>query len=326
MYLEKKESVFFENIQYHILHALNSARVSIKICVAWITWDVYAPHLKKLASRGVKIIVIYNNDCKNSKANLLDNVDGIELLPINARRQSSLMHNKFCVIDDSILVTGSFNWSRTAESHFENIVILRNHFVLVNAFNHEFDDLMNYFESYKNRTVIHCLSTQEGNRYPCRSHAYYVGVLGAASGIHEGSTVDVWKICNAYKHAEKISTSDEIFLNSNLFGDEYDFDDEEVCDQHSMREIYVKERARINRVRQYFQKRHGMSIHAVGYANLMNHNEYLKGYESPEHALSMIWIDMYYRKTIPFDIYEWESDDIEGIICESLNSVDGQEW
>jgi phosphatidylserine/phosphatidylglycerophosphate/cardiolipin synthase-like enzyme len=37
-----------------------------------------------------------------------------------------LMHNKFAVIDSRVLITGSFNWTRTAEEkNEENLLIIR---------------------------------------------------------------------------------------------------------------------------------------------------------------------------------------------------------
>jgi hypothetical protein len=148
-----------------------------------------------------------------------------------------------------------------------------------------------------------------------------VGVIGAPSGIHESSTVCVWKICNAYKHAEKLSTSDEVFLNSNLLGVGDDLEEEEIYDKNSMHETFKKERGKIQRIRRYFKSRHNINIHAVGFAGMTNQNEYIKGYESAEYALQMMWIDMYYRKTIPPEIYEWDSDNIEEVIQEALSSA-----
>ena len=38
--------------------------------------------------------------------------------------KKSLMHNKFCIIDDKIIINGSFNWSVNAvKSNNENIII-----------------------------------------------------------------------------------------------------------------------------------------------------------------------------------------------------------
>lgn len=318
---EKKERVYFENIQYHIIRILEASRVSVKICVAWITWDVYAPVLKKLAARGVEVKIIYNNDDKNMQSEILGEVDGVALFPISARKYGSLMHNKFCMVDDALLMTGSFNWSRTAQSHFENIVILENHYELIKKFNHEFDDLLHYFESYKNKIKIICGSADDGSNHLCRSHAYHVGVLGGSSGIDESSTVSVWKICNSYKHAQKLSATDEIFINSTLLGVGDDYEHYETAyDIEAMREDYVSERRKVEKIRKYFERRHKIRIHAVGIVGIVNEGAYLKGYESPECALQMIWTDMYYRKIIPSEIYDWDSDDIEDLIKEVNDS------
>jgi len=65
--------------------------------------------------RGVKIRVLLdgdNVDMNYSKAeSLVDN--GI---PVRHETGAGLMHNKFAVVDDSITLTGSFNWTRAAES------------------------------------------------------------------------------------------------------------------------------------------------------------------------------------------------------------------
>lgn len=40
---------------------------------------------------------------------------------------SSIMHNKFAVIDSKIVITGSYNWSKKADkANFENYVIINN--------------------------------------------------------------------------------------------------------------------------------------------------------------------------------------------------------
>lgn len=295
-------------------------QTSLKVCVAWISWDVYAPHFINLAARGVAVEIIFNNDQKNSRASLLEGVSGITLFPINARRYSSLMHNKFCIIDDEMLLTGSFNWSVTAETHFENILILNSHYELINKFKHEFEDLIAYFSSYKNSTKTVCNSDEDGKTHRCRSHTYNIGILGAASGTHEQSTVHVWKVCNTYKHAEKISESDEIFLSSHLL-ESYDDDSDENYDKSAMQVEFSKQREKIKNIVSYFKNRHGVAIHAVGVVAILNENEHMHYNEPAEYDLSMMWRDMYYRKIIPDEFYESESEGIEEIISDSNISV-----
>jgi hypothetical protein len=51
------------------------------------------------------------------------------------------MHNKFCVIDYSTVITGSYNWSYKAESNFENVIITHNDTTLAEQFIAEFNNI-----------------------------------------------------------------------------------------------------------------------------------------------------------------------------------------
>ncbi len=51
---------------------------------------------------------------------------GIEVKLIDMREKSDHMHHKFAVIDEKIVVTGSFNWTRNAsENNHENIISIK---------------------------------------------------------------------------------------------------------------------------------------------------------------------------------------------------------
>ena len=51
------------------------------------------------------------------------------------------MHNKFCVIDYSTVITGSYNWSYKAESNFENVIITSQDTTLADQFILEFNNI-----------------------------------------------------------------------------------------------------------------------------------------------------------------------------------------
>jgi hypothetical protein len=55
--------------------------------------------------------------------------------------EQKFMHNKFCVIDNTWVLTGSYNWSDKAESNYENILILENKNIA--------EDFIAYFEILK---------------------------------------------------------------------------------------------------------------------------------------------------------------------------------
>lgn len=46
-------------------------------------------------------------------------------LEIRTDKNEKLMHNKYCIIDGRLLITGSYNWSDNAElSNAENIIVI----------------------------------------------------------------------------------------------------------------------------------------------------------------------------------------------------------
>lgn len=55
------------------------------------------------------------------------------------------MHNKFVVIDDSHLITGSFNWTvQAGKSNQENIIVVDNPYY-IEKYNTEFESLWKSF-------------------------------------------------------------------------------------------------------------------------------------------------------------------------------------
>ena len=119
----------FESIEQEIIQLLARAQISVRICVAWISPGKFQPVFSALSSRGVRIELIYNDDHINARSGV-SLMQGVQLHPRNARR-NALMHNKFCIIDDCTVITGSYNWSGNAANHYENIVVIHDNFSLV---------------------------------------------------------------------------------------------------------------------------------------------------------------------------------------------------
>jgi hypothetical protein len=63
------------------------------------------------------------------------------------------MHNKSFIIDNSILITGSYNWTRKAKSNHENILVIEDEENLILDFNQEFDKIINKYFNKENRQV-----------------------------------------------------------------------------------------------------------------------------------------------------------------------------
>ena len=112
---------YSHKIQNAIQKELFKANSSIKIAVAWFTNDLlFQPLLLKLGA-GVSVELILNKDDINcSDDNEVDFDEFVKaggVLRWNDTKQ--LMHEKFCIIDNRIVITGSYNWTNKAEYNSE---------------------------------------------------------------------------------------------------------------------------------------------------------------------------------------------------------------
>lgn len=134
----------FENIGERITKEIRNSKQSILVAVAWFTnRNIFNAILKK-ARDGCSVSIIISDDLINGNSR----IDYSEIEKYNGRiykygnGDTELMHNKFCIIDNSTVITGSYNWSYKAESNFENIVINYDDKLLANQFAAEFNSII----------------------------------------------------------------------------------------------------------------------------------------------------------------------------------------
>ena len=130
------------HIQNEIQKELFKAEHTIKIAVAWFTNELlFQPLLMKL-QLGVKISIVLNQDeINDSDSNDIDfssfvNAGG----ELRWNRTGKLMHDKFCIIDDSIVISGSYNWTNKAEYNDESIAIYENEADTLAFYNSKFEN------------------------------------------------------------------------------------------------------------------------------------------------------------------------------------------
>ncbi len=117
-----KTEAIFDNIAEHLEEQIDLAENKIVVAVAWFTNKRLFDALCAKAADGVKVkLIISDNEInRNSNIDYSDIQIGKSKLHLIDEEK---MHNKFCIIDDYKVITGSYNWSYRAESNFENILI-----------------------------------------------------------------------------------------------------------------------------------------------------------------------------------------------------------
>lgn len=147
----------FENIAERIQQEISKAQKSIFIAVAWFTNKKLFNELVNKTRNGCTVYIIISDD----KINLNSSIDFEQLITDKSKvykignGDSELMHNKFCVIDYSTVITGSYNWSYKAESNFENVIITTNDTTLAEQFISEFNNIRKqYYPDAVNEEII----------------------------------------------------------------------------------------------------------------------------------------------------------------------------
>jgi len=119
---------------------LSTAKRSLDVCVFTITCDEIADTVIRLHKQGVKVRVITDDEQVKTQGSDIHRMAeaGIATKRDNA---ATHMHHKFAVIDNIVLTTGSFNWTRQAViGNQENVLVCDNP-KLVAAYRQEFEKL-----------------------------------------------------------------------------------------------------------------------------------------------------------------------------------------
>lgn len=114
----------FQDIENRILAVLDEALVSITLVIAWFTNERLRDKLLEKQAQGVTVNVAIYNDGINNRHGV--DLTGINTIRLRRGLRGGLMHDKFCIVDNQIVITGSYNWTNNAEfRNDENVTIER---------------------------------------------------------------------------------------------------------------------------------------------------------------------------------------------------------
>ncbi|MFD2598678.1 phospholipase D-like domain-containing protein [Sphingobacterium corticis] len=124
-----------------IIELLKSAKTEILIAAAWFTDEDLFDAVKNCADEGIKIEIILANNHDNTR--LPFDVLPTSLVSIYrvSNSGSGMMHHKFCVVDKTTALHGSYNWTYNARQNNSESVILTNHDSTVKKLIETFNEL-----------------------------------------------------------------------------------------------------------------------------------------------------------------------------------------
>lgn len=118
-----KSLAHFSNIRNEIIGQLRKATREIKVAIAWLTDEDIIRILTQRAEAGLNVIVVLSE----SKENFRNISKWKDFLNDNGKLHIAtpkFLHHKFCIIDNKIIINGSYNWTYFAQSNEENIIVM----------------------------------------------------------------------------------------------------------------------------------------------------------------------------------------------------------
>jgi hypothetical protein len=124
---------------------LKEAVFSIKIAAAWFTDDELFQILvnKKIESATCEIEIVLDDNKENYWLPFMDLVNKGAIVKLSKGfGGNGRMHDKFCIIDNKLLISGSYNWSKNARTYNHENIIVSEIAETVKDFNDKFLKLM----------------------------------------------------------------------------------------------------------------------------------------------------------------------------------------
>lgn len=132
-----------------LVNYIKKAQKSLLICVFNLTNDDLANAVLDRHRNGVAVRIITDDECCKNKGNDIQYLADGGIPTRTDDAPDYHMHNKFMVVDNSFLLTGSFNWTfQAGANNQENLLVVDNPFY-IEKYSEEFEKLWKQFENSK---------------------------------------------------------------------------------------------------------------------------------------------------------------------------------
>ncbi len=129
-----------------ILEQIEAARSSLKICVFTISDDRITRAILQAHRSGIKVKIVTDNEKLHDQGSDIRQLAQAGV-PVRVDNTSNHMHHKFAIVDNTVVVTGSYNWTRSAALYNHENIIVTSAKPIVEGFCEEFDRLWSEMSS-----------------------------------------------------------------------------------------------------------------------------------------------------------------------------------
>ncbi|MGE0772502.1 MAG: phospholipase D-like domain-containing protein [Cyclobacteriaceae bacterium] len=131
-----------------IIQQIESATTQLHICVFTISDDSIANRLILAHQKGVDVKIITDNDKSTDEGSDVRQLARAGIT-IKMDATPNHMHHKFMVADQQLVITGSYNWTRSAFRYNHENILLTREAAVIRSYSKEFQQLWSLMHDYK---------------------------------------------------------------------------------------------------------------------------------------------------------------------------------
>ncbi len=138
-----ENQVFFspgEDCVNHIIDLINEAYIQLDICVFTISDDRISRAIVEAMKNGVEIRIISDNFKVEDTGSDIEDLSRVGI-SVKLDTTENHMHHKFMIVDKKIVLTGSYNWTRSAALYNQENILSMDDEEVVSKFSNEFKKL-----------------------------------------------------------------------------------------------------------------------------------------------------------------------------------------
>jgi mitochondrial cardiolipin hydrolase len=123
-----------------IITAIEEAKKTMKICVFTISDDRISEAIVRAHQHGIQIRIITDNNKLHDIGSDIREL-AARGLEVRIDKTRSHMHHKFAIFDETRVLTGSYNWTRSAAMYNHENILVTDNLSIVQDYSREFDRL-----------------------------------------------------------------------------------------------------------------------------------------------------------------------------------------
>ena len=142
------ECYFFPNAanEEKVVSMLRTCKKTLDIAIFSLTLDSIAEAILEAFQRGIKVRMIADDECSKNKGSNVKLIASVGV-PVKTDNAVYHMHHKFAVLDESVVIMGSFNWTGQAVKYNQENIFFYEDKNIASQYAQEFERLWNSFNT-----------------------------------------------------------------------------------------------------------------------------------------------------------------------------------